>query len=134
VAPAKPYGRLVIDSSAPPSRPRSAVAGRGLATLAGWYAAAILTIAVLVSTLPDHKTDGTCDGIGFGCSLTPRDEALFVVFFYGIPVLVASMLAAAVTLALAVAAHIRSGVAAGTLAAFTGFAVAVAIPAVAIAW
>jgi hypothetical protein len=124
----------VIDSSTPTSRSRTAVIGRGLATLAGWYAAVIAAFAVFVSTLPDKKTDGTCDGIGFGCTPNPRDGALIVAIVFGIPLLLASMLASAVTLAVAVAARIRSGLAAGTLAACTGFAVAIAIPVVASSW
>jgi hypothetical protein len=129
-----PYGRIVFDSSAPRPRPRSAIAGRALATLACWYAAVILAVVVLVSSLPDRKTDGTCDGLGFGCTPNPRDGAIIVAIVYGVPLLLASMLASAVSLAIAVAARIRSGVAAGTLAAFTGFAVVAGIPAVLSAW
>jgi hypothetical protein len=130
--PGRPYGRIVSDcSERPPSPDRATVARRGLATLAGWYAAVILAAAVLVGTLPDHKTDGTCDGIGFGCAPNPRDGALIVAIVYGIPLLCASLPASAAALAIAVAARIRSGLAAGTLAAFTGLAAAVAIPLVA---
>jgi hypothetical protein len=128
-----PYGRIVVDSSAPRSRPRREIVRRSLATLACWYSAVILALAVLVSTLPDRKTDGTCDGLGFGCSPNPRDGATIVAIVYGVPLLLASLLASAVSMAVAVAVGIRSGVAAGTLAAFAGFAVAVGIPAVLIA-
>lgn len=27
---------------------------------------------------PDHNPDGQCEGIGFGCTLTPRDGATFL--------------------------------------------------------
>jgi hypothetical protein len=118
----------MIDDSQQPPRERATVVARGMATLAGWYGAVMLAGAVLIATLPDHKTDGTCDGIGFGCTPNPRDGALIVIIVYGIPLLCASLLASGATLAIAVAAQIRSGVAAGTLAAFAGFAAAVAIP------
>jgi hypothetical protein len=116
-----------------PSPPKRTVAGRGVATLAGWYGAVILAVVVMIATLPDYNSDGTCEGIGFGCHLTPRDGALFLAL-YGIPVLLCLGLpASGATLAIAVAARIRSGVAAGTLAAFAGFAAAVAIPVVVMA-
>jgi hypothetical protein len=59
--------------------------------------AAILAVGVLVITLPGQKTDGTCDGMGFGCTPNPRDQALIVAIVFGVPLLPASMLASAVT-------------------------------------
>lgn len=121
---------MIDYSGRPPSPDRAIVARRGAITLAGWYAAVILAVVVTISILPDQKTDGTCDGIGFGCTPNPRDGALLIAIVYGIPLLCASLAASAAALAIAVAARIRSGVAAGTLAAFAGFAAAVAIPVV----
>ena len=31
-----------------------------------------------ILTAPDHNSDGQCEGIGFGCTLTPRDGAAFL--------------------------------------------------------
>jgi hypothetical protein len=119
----------MIDHFEPPPPDRATVARRGAATLAGWYAAVIVAVAVLIGTLPDRNTDGTCEGIGFGCALTPRDGMLLLAIVYGIALLCAGVPASAVTLAIAVAARIRSGLVAGTLAAVTGFvAGAAAIP------
>jgi hypothetical protein len=103
---------------------------RALAMLACWYAAVLLPIGVLIGTQPNHRTDGTCDGIGFGCSPNARDGLIIVAIVFGLPLLCASLLASCVSLVIAVVAGIRSGMAAGTLAAFAGFAVAAAIPVV----
>jgi hypothetical protein len=114
------------------STPRATVARRGLATLSCWYAALIGAVAVLVSRLPGKQPDAVCDG--FGCTPDPRGDALVLAIFYGIPLLLAGVVASALGLAVLVKARIRSGVAAGTLAAFGGVAVMVSIPAAAIAW
>lgn len=34
-----------------------------------------------ILTAPDHNPDGQCEGIGFGCTLTPHDGAVFLAIF-----------------------------------------------------
>ena len=40
-------------------------------------------VALLVTylTLPDYNASGQCEGIGFGCVLTPKDGTQFVAMF-----------------------------------------------------
>ncbi|WP_433532972.1 hypothetical protein ACQPYA_13765 [Micromonospora sp. CA-263727] len=106
-------------------------AGVGAAVLAGWYATILVAAALWVSALPAEKTDGSCDGIGFGCTPSARDGALLLAIFYGLPALAVSFLVSLVMLAVMVAARVRSGLVAGNVAAFTGLvglaAVAVAL-------
>ena len=46
-------------------------------------------VALLVGylTLPDYNASGQCEGIGFGCTLTPKDGVVFAAIF-GYPVCV----------------------------------------------
>jgi hypothetical protein len=100
---------------------------RGLTTLTCWYAAAVLAIWVWIGTLPNYNSDGTCEGIGFGCNPSPHATATIVAVIVGLPLLFVSVPVSCVGLAVAVVAGIRSGVVAGSLATFAGIAVAVAI-------
>ncbi len=111
----------MVESLPPRPVKKATVAGRGLATLFAWYAAAVLGLVLLVASLPEHNSDGTCEGIGFGCTPGPRGGALLAVMIVGVPMFVCSLVISSVVLAAALAAKIRSGVAAGTLAAFAGF-------------
>jgi uncharacterized membrane protein YhaH (DUF805 family) len=59
-----------------------------------WVLPAIV-LQVLRELLPDHNADGQCEGIGFGCTLTPADSVeLLGIFIY--PVLVVAGLVAIV--------------------------------------
>jgi hypothetical protein len=40
---------------------------------------AVLLVCYLF--LPDHNANGQCSGIGFGCTLTPKDTAAFLALF-----------------------------------------------------
>lgn len=48
--------------------------------------AAFLLLGYLVS--PDHNANGQCSGIGFGCTLTPKDSVAFLAIF-GYPIVFA---------------------------------------------
>ncbi|HEX6870232.1 MAG TPA: hypothetical protein VF163_03955 [Micromonosporaceae bacterium] len=111
--------------SKPPTR---RVAWRGVVTLASWYATPALTYAILLNVAPDKNANGQCEGLGFGCTPTPHD-GLLLMGMAATPFLVLGLLVSSVALWIAVAAGARSGVAAGSLAALVGFAVAIAIPA-----
>ncbi|WP_460521800.1 hypothetical protein [Flindersiella endophytica] len=106
---------------------RSRVVRRGLATIAGWYAGLIVAYVVALLLSPDEKTDGSCDGIGWGCTPNPRDSLLLVGIVVGIPFALGSLAIAAGAFALTVR-RFRSGVAAGTVAVWTGFLLAAAVP------
>lgn len=50
---------------------------------------ALYTVAVLLS--PTEHADGSCTGIGFGCTLAPRDGLLFLGFLVGLPTLLGTL-------------------------------------------
>lgn len=109
---------------------RSTVVRRALATVAAWYGAVILAYVALAFSLPDENLLEENSGGYFDSSF--RGAAFWVGFVYGIPLLLASLLVAMIALAIAVP-RVRSGVGAGTLAAFTGFAAAIVVVCVALA-
>jgi hypothetical protein len=41
---------------------------------------------------PDFNRDGQCEGIGFGCTLTPHDSAQLLVTVIGLPLVALSAL------------------------------------------
>ncbi len=75
-------------------------------TRAYWYVLAVLwLVPVLLAVagsllLPDENANGQCEGIGFGCSLTPADTAPLLVVLAA-PFLVGGGLVALLVLALA---------------------------------
>jgi hypothetical protein len=99
---------------------RGAVAGRGLATLAGWY----LTMAGIVALSWDSTAKRwIC------ASIRCVDDPLYDTFF-GYAVAFGQLIALAVSvgiailvLTVAVLLRIRSGILAGTLAAFVSFVI-----------
>lgn len=48
-------------------------------------------VALIVAWLlaPDSLPAGQCSGLGFGCTLTPRDSIEFAGFLFGIPATIA---------------------------------------------
>jgi len=46
--------------------------------LALLWALPAVGFAAWILTAPDHNPDGQCEGIGFGCTLTPHDGAVFL--------------------------------------------------------
>lgn len=53
-------------------------------------------VGLFLLSLPAAETSNgsdTCSGIGWGCTLSPRDSALMVGYFAGIPVLIGTPLA-----------------------------------------
>ncbi|WP_073259934.1 hypothetical protein [Cryptosporangium aurantiacum] len=90
-----------------------------------WQALPIVVFLVVLALLPAAKSDDTCDGIGFGCDLNPRDTVLVIGIAVGGPALGIAVLIGEVTLLL-----LRRGggastpVTAGSIAAVTGWAVA----------
>lgn len=65
--------------------------GRSLAWLfacvAGMWALVVLAFVLV----PDHNPPGQCEGIGFGCSLTPRDGVLLGSVVFGVPISVGTV-------------------------------------------
>jgi hypothetical protein len=46
--------------------------------LALLWALPAVAFSAWILTAPDHNPDGQCEGIGFGCTLTPHDGAVFL--------------------------------------------------------
>lgn len=65
------------------ARPRPTL--RAHATILGWLVLAGVLVAVLWGISPDHNPNGQCEGIGFGCTPTPRDSVLLVAAVVGLP-------------------------------------------------
>lgn len=84
--------------STSPVRPRGA---RAALTVLGVLAFVVFAAVLLWAVLPDHNADGQCEGIGWGCSLTPRDGVAFVGLLLGVPVGIGTALCAAGYIALA---------------------------------
>jgi hypothetical protein len=55
----------------------------------------------------DQVPDGQCEGIGFGCTPSPRDGALIAFMFWGVPVLTISLLVCLAIVAIVGAARDR---------------------------
>lgn len=51
---------------------RSQVFGKGMVTILALTAVLITGYLLWAFSLPDTKADGTCDGIGFGCTPNPQ--------------------------------------------------------------
>ncbi|MEV2237189.1 hypothetical protein [Micromonospora sp. NPDC049891] len=113
----------------PPVRPRTGAppVGRAAAVLVGWYAVVLVGFALWIAMLPTENTDGSCEGIGFGCTPAPRDGALLLAIFYGLPLLAGSFLVSLIALGIGAAARFRSAAVAGTLAAFVGLVLAASV-------
>lgn len=106
---------------------RRSTFGKGLTTIGAWTVGLVVAYLLWTFSLPATNADGTCEGIGFGCSLNPRDGALFIGVLIGVPVLTATVVVATFVLALLSRTEMRSGVWAGTLAMFGGLVVTVAV-------
>jgi len=63
-----------------------------------WVLPAVL-VAVLHWVLPDHNRPGQCEGLGWGCTLTPADSVLLFGFLAAPFLLVAGPLACVVIFA-----------------------------------
>jgi hypothetical protein len=84
----------------------------------GWHAAAAAGYLIWALTLPAHNPDGRCEGIGWGCTLPPRDAALLLGAFVGVPLVLVSM-AIATAIGIWIALRRRTTpVRAGTVATF----------------
>ena len=88
----------------------------------GWYAAAVVGYLIWAFTLPTSNPDGQCEGLGWGCTLAPRDGAWFAAMIFGPPVLAGGFVAS--LLVLAVIRRALPAFLAGTIAAVLGMATA----------
>jgi hypothetical protein len=113
----------------PPPAPRRG--RRAVLTLGVWLLLAIACWGVAWVVAPDANAGGQCEGLGFGCTLTPKDALVFAAFL-ATPVAVGTLLLA---LLLVVVTVQRSwlprlgGIALGTLAGACGLALTLAIAA-----
>jgi hypothetical protein len=112
-------------TTATPDAPRVRAFGRGAGVLAGWYLTAVTGVALWWWSLPGVNSYGGCEGLGFGCTLNPRDGVLLAATIVFVPALaVCGVIALAVLGGLA-AAGVRSGVVAGTAALVVSVAVVI---------
>lgn len=108
-----------VTASPAPHRGRRAVA-----TLGAWLLLAIACWGVAWVVAPDANAGGQCEGLGFGCTLTPKDALTFAAFL-ATPVAVRTLLLALLIIVVAVQ---RSwlprlgGIALGTLSGACGLA------------
>ncbi|GIF72742.1 hypothetical protein [Asanoa siamensis] len=76
--------------------------------------AALFGVAWLATlTQPSQVADGQCEGLGFGCTLSPRDGARFALFLFGAPALLVSLLLCLIVIAVVAARRTRRRDAAG---------------------
>lgn len=52
----------------------------GALVLAVFWGLPVLAYAMAPLVLPTHNANGQCEGIGWGCTLTPADGLRFVIF------------------------------------------------------
>ncbi|GAB4047849.1 hypothetical protein GCM10028775_09380 [Catellatospora paridis] len=106
---------------------RGSVVARGFGIIAA--AAALLACGVLawITTLPGTKTDGSCDGIGFGCTPNQRDGMAILAMIMGLPALAVLVAVQLVVLTVLAFAGARSGVRAGIAAVLTGWILLAAV-------
>jgi hypothetical protein len=95
--------------------------------MTAWYGGLILVYALITPLLPNHNPNGQCDGIGWGCTLTPRESAVLVGLYIGIPAIVVGVLISLGVYALSRRPMRRHPVLMGTAAALIGIVVGVSI-------
>ena len=79
---ARPYAPVVPDLTtayaAAPAAPPS-TSGRAMVYVGAVLIGVPIVVGLIaMAVLPDHHTDGGCDGIGFGCTPAPRSAAFFL--------------------------------------------------------
>ncbi|RKE10010.1 hypothetical protein [Catellatospora citrea] len=106
---------------------RGSVVARGFGIIAA--SAALLACGVLawITTLPSTKADGSCDGIGFGCTPNQRDGMAIVAMIMGLPALAVLVAVQLVVLTVLAYAGARSGLRAGIAAVLTGWVLLAAV-------
>lgn len=108
-------------------RSRWSIFARAVGVLIAWHVILDTAVTVWIETQPTFKADGTCDGIGWGCTPNPHDAAILVTFFFILPVQFGGLLLGLVLAAALLASRLRSGILIGTIAAIIGVATAAAV-------
>lgn len=99
----------------------------------GWHVLLVAGFALWVFLLPAQHSGGGCDGIGWGCTPNPRDGALLVGTFLGLPILCGLVIVSAL-LTVALAALLRPGWLAGTAGTFITWFVALVAASPLLGW
>ncbi|WP_350270242.1 hypothetical protein AAFP32_00990 [Brevibacterium sp. CBA3109] len=68
----------------PPAAERRGTLGAYLIPFSVWVLAALAAV-IMWATAPAHNVNGSCEGLGFGCTPSPRDTIAMFVMFFGIP-------------------------------------------------
>ncbi|MFC7464941.1 hypothetical protein [Brachybacterium sp. GCM10030252] len=114
--------------SSPPSEQSSRRRGLSvLLTLLAWAVLLLVLYALGLAIAPDENPDGRCEGIGFGCALTPRDTVVFVGLLLGAPTLGGLLLLGGGLSVLLLRRTSWPGVLIGSLGALVGAGVVLAI-------
>ena len=105
-----------------PARRRSAVLTAVVVVLVGM---ALYAVAILVA--PTERSDGVCEGIGFGCSPAPQDALILLAVFGLLPVLVSMLVSCTVGIMVLLRWTRLPGVVVGLIAAIGGALLAAAV-------
>ncbi|MCE1178748.1 MAG: hypothetical protein LWW86_06910 [Micrococcales bacterium] len=90
----------------------------------GWLLLLVALWALAWAIAPDHNANGQCEGIGWGCTLTPRDGLLFAGLFIGTPVLAAALVAGLAAIMVLADRRVWRPLALGTVGTLIGMAFA----------
>jgi hypothetical protein len=77
-----------------PARPKT---GRVALWLVMGHAVVLALCFAATFTQPDHVANGQCEGIGWGCTMTPRDGTQLALIVFGLPALIVSLLICLIT-------------------------------------
>jgi hypothetical protein len=87
----------------------SRTTGRPYVLLLGLIALAAAAYLLATGLAPDRNASGQCEGIGWGCTLTPRDTLLFLGFLGAIPALAIMLIVGCAVIATGIRRGVRSG-------------------------
>lgn len=83
-------GVRTMGTMATPQTPRHQ-RGRAALVVVGWLLAVVAVVAFAWVVAPDYNAGGQCEGLGFGCTLTPRDMVGFAALL-GTPIALGTLL------------------------------------------
>ncbi|GIF49121.1 hypothetical protein DFJ67_3227 [Asanoa ferruginea] len=81
--------------------------GKAALWLVAAHVAVLAACGVGVLTQSDQVPEGQCEGIGWGCTMSPRDGSLFVLVLWVLPAALVSLLVCLVTVGVVAAIRDR---------------------------
>lgn len=82
-----------------PGKPERRNRGKAALWLVVGHAVVLALCFAATYTQPDQVADGQCEGIGWGCTMTPRDGTQLALIVFGLPTLTISLLICLVAVA-----------------------------------